>query len=179
MSDIVLVKTGGTLTDEQRHWLYTVLFGGYVDGFGEDDKAEWKKFWGRIKGLEAGEIVKLSFSVMRNGKFHRKFFAMLAVGYDAWEPPRKRKSYKRMPILKNMDQFREEVTILAGHYEQTFNLDGEMRLRAKSISFGNMDDTEFEKVYSSVATVLLQRVLKNYAGRAELDSVVERMLEFL
>jgi len=89
-----------------------------------------------------------------------------------------RKSYKGRVMEKNREQFREDILILAGFYEQTFDLKGRMRLRAKSISFAKMDDSEFERVYQSVVTVLLREVLTTYKDRAELDAVVERVLGF-
>ena len=42
-----------------------------------------------------------------------------------------------------------------------------------------MDDLEFERVYSAVADVLLAGVLVRYAGRDELDSVVDKLLGFV
>ena len=53
-----------------------------------------------------------------------------------------------------------------------------MRIRAKSISFANMDDAEFEQVYQATVTVLLREVLTTYKDRAELDAVVERIVGF-
>jgi len=180
MSDIALVKTTDRqLTDAERSQLMSLLFGGYVDGMAMDDKADWAKFWQTIKRMEPGEIIKFSFKKMRNGKFHRKFFALLNFAFDAWEPNRQRKTYKGIPVAKNFDRFRKDVIIQAGFYEQTFNLDGEMKLEAQSISFANMDDLEFERVYSAVADVILQKVLISYNGREELDAVIETMMRFL
>lgn len=68
---------------------------------------------------------------------------------------------------------------MAGHYIQTWTLDGEMRLRAKSISFAAMDDAEFEQVYGSVADVILTKVLTGYRDREELDRVVEHIVRML
>jgi hypothetical protein len=101
------------------------------------------------------------------------------MGFDAWEPPRQRKTYKGLPVVKNFECFREEVIIAAGFYEQTFGLNGRLKLTAKSISFAQMDDLEFERVYSAVANVLLAGVLLRYAGRDELDGVIDRLLGFV
>lgn len=155
------------------------LFGGVFDGAREDDRLAWRRFWKRMVGLEPGEMAVADMRFPRNPKFHRKFFALLQIGFDAWEPARKRKKYKGKPVLKNFEQFREDVTILAGYYEQTFNLRGEMKLKAKSIKFASMDEAEFERLYSSVADVLLQNVLQNYSGREELDDVVDKILGFV
>ncbi len=115
----------------------------------------------------------------RNPKFHRKFFALLNLGFEAWEPGRKHKTHKGIPVSKNFEQFREDITILAGFYEQTFDLHGRLKLKAKSISFAKMEEPEFEQLYSAVADVLLEHVLTKYAGREELDSVVNQLMGFL
>jgi hypothetical protein len=144
------------------------------------EKRAWRRILeAMVMSLGPGEMAQADMKFPRNPKFHRKFFALLQVGFDAWEPARQRKTYKGRPMEKNFDQFREDVTILSGHYVQTFDLKGRMVLRAKSISFGSMDDAEFEEVYSSVADVLLRDVLSTYAGRDELDAVVEKMMGFL
>lgn len=180
MAEITLVKTTDrVLTDSERAALYNMLFGGYIDGLSDINKADWKKLWQTIKGLEPGEIVKITFKKVRNGKYHRKFFALLNFAYDAWEPDRQRKTYKGVPVTKNFERFRSDVTIQAGFYTQTFDLDGNMRLEAQSISFAAMDDLEFERVYSAVSDVILQKVLVTYAGREELDAVIEKVLRFL
>ena len=129
-----------------------------------------------LSTLKQGEIVRADIVRPRNAKFHRKFFAMLDVGYDAWEP--EAKEYKGQVACKNRERFRSDCLILAGFFEVVTNLRGEVRLEAKSISFAKMDQAEFEEVYSQVATVLLRKVLTTYS-RSDLDSVVERMLGFV
>ena len=54
-----------------------------------------------------------------------------------------------------------------------------MKLKARSISFANMEQPEFEELYSAVADVLLEHVLSNYANRAQLDEVVNKVMGFL
>ncbi|WP_375710215.1 DUF1367 family protein [Klebsiella quasipneumoniae] len=51
-------------------------------------------------------------------------------------------------------------------------------MRAKSIRFGRMKQETFEKLYSAVADVLLQKVLVTYSRR-DLDNVVNRILGFV
>lgn len=122
-----------------------------------------------------GDVIRADFKKMRNPKFHKKFFALLNIGFDAWEP--EETDSKHGPVEKNFDQFREDVTILAGYYEQHVRLDGSIRTVAKSISFGNMDEIEFGKLYNAVINVLLKRVLKNYT-REDVDEVIDRILGF-
>ncbi len=135
----------------------------------DDESAE------ALTRIKAGDMVRVKWSRPRNVKFHRKFFAMLGVGFDAWEPPEL--AHKGLPVQKNFERFRKDVVIAAGFYEPVANLKGEVRAEAHSISFGNMEEDEFEKVYGAVANVLLQKVLRNYT-RGDLDRVVEELLRF-
>ena len=129
-----------------------------------------------VSGLKSGDVAHGNFIKARNPKFHRRFFAMLGVGFDAWEPGER---ISRHGIAKKQfEQFREDVTILAGFYELSLRLDGSTRISAKSISFGAMNDLEFQRVYSAVADVILEKVLTNYT-RDDLDAVVEQILGFV
>jgi hypothetical protein len=151
---------------------------GKLQGLSDTDKLAYKRFKSRLNNLEAGELCTIEAKLPRNSRYHRKFFAMLNLGFDAWEPQRKHKSYKGKPVTKNFERFRSDVLILAGYYEQTFCLDGKLKLEAKSISFAHMEQPEFEAVYNAVLDVLLADVLKTYAGREEVNQVVDRMLRF-
>jgi len=148
------------------------------DGFTNADRKAWRRFWRKMKGMEPVEIAQVDLLVPRDKVKHRKFFALLNVGFEAWEPGRKHKTYKGRQVAKDFEQFREDTIILAGFYDQTFDMAGHMKLKAKSISFANMDDMEFERLYSAVAQVLLEKVLTTYAGRDELDEIVEKIMKF-
>ena len=129
-----------------------------------------------LRSARRGDVLRGRFSKSRNPVFHRKFFAMLGVGYEAWEPG---EIINRYGIAqKNFEQFRADATILAGFYEQFVRLDSSVRTVPKSISFDKMDEIEFRRVYSAVANVILQRVLVNYR-KSDLDEVVERLLGFV
>ena len=130
----------------------------------------------RIEKLHKGQILKGDWKKVRNPQFHRKFFAMLNVGWEAWEPGEI--DSKWGSAQKNFERFREEVTILAGYYEVVHSLDKTFRLIPKSISFANMDETEFEELYSSVGNVLLQRILVNWT-QEQLDTYVDQVMGFL
>jgi hypothetical protein len=102
--------------------------------------------------------------------------ALLNLAFDAWEPIEA--TYKGQKVGKNFDQFRRDITILSGHYEMAVNLKGETRLTAKSISFANMDQDQFDHLYSSACNVILQRILTNYT-RDDLDAVIDRLMGFI
>ena len=137
------------------------------------DTEEEKEKLGHIK---TNDVVYAEIKHPRNYKFHKKFFAMLKVGYDAWEPAEQ--EYKGLPVQKNFDRFREDIFIAAGFGEVVLNIRGEARARAKSISFGSMGQEEFDKLYNAVADVLLQKILKTYT-KDDLESVVNEIAGFL
>lgn len=122
-----------------------------------------------------GEFLKADVVRPRNYKFHRKFFAMINVGYEAWEPPEL--LYKGLKAEKNPDRFRADCIVQAGFYDVVANLNGEVRVEPKSIAFGKMEEDEFEKVYSAVANVILRKVLTTYT-RDDLDKVVDQIMGF-
>lgn len=179
MSNITITRTNIQMPPEQElAGVRRVLFE-CIHGFGQQDNARWHRLWKRLIGAEPGEMLEIEMVFPRNPKFHRKMFALLSIGFDAWEPDRKRFSYHGQAIEKNFERFREQVLIMAGHYDQVFSLRGDkMELVAKSISYAAMDDAEFEALYSSVIDVLLREVCTRYAGREELESVVDRVMGF-
>ncbi len=130
----------------------------------------------KLKRVKAGAVVSVELKISRNYRFLKKFFAMLDVGFDAWEPDEV--TYKGHIVAKNKEQFREDVTIMAGYGELMLRLDGSMRTKAKSIAFGSMSEDEFEKVYNAVSSVLLAKVLRNYT-KDDLERVVNELIGFI
>jgi hypothetical protein len=125
--------------------------------------------------IKVGEVVQVKMIKPRNLKYHRKFFALLNIGFDAWEPPKA--EYKGIQAGKSFNRFRADVIVQAGYYDVVSNINGDVRVEPKSISFGSMDDIEFEALYNSVVNVILQRVLTTYT-RENLDEVVEEIIRF-
>ena len=128
-----------------------------------------------LKTIAVGAVVSVEWRHPRNYKFLKKFFKMLEVGFDAWEPAEQ--EFKGLPVQKNPDRFRRDVIIAAGYYDMVVNIKGEIRAEAKSIAFGNMSEEEFGKLYNAVADVLLHKILKHYS-KNDLESVVQELLGF-
>ena len=127
----------------------------------------------KVAKLKVGQGLRGEWKRRRNVGFHRKYFALLNIGFDAFEPTEQ--AYRGMPVQKNFDRFRKDVICAAGFYDVVANLNGDVRAEARSISFAKMDQDEFEQLYSKTADVLLQRVLRTYT-RADLDQQVEQIL---
>lgn len=130
-----------------------------------------------MEGLKPNAEFKAELSQPRNLLFHRKAFALASIGFAAWEPPIDRE-YNGKPILKNFDSFRDELTIRAGFYDVTWTLDGKMRLKPHSWSWGKADEEKFQRMYSAFVDVILRDVLTNYT-EDELHNHVSKVLGFL
>lgn len=129
-----------------------------------------------IAKLKTGAAVRATVKQQRNPKFHRKYFALLNLAFDAWEPAAN--LYRGQIVGKNFDQFRNDIVCLAGFYEMAVNLKGETRLTAKSISFANMDQHDFDALYNATVDVILKHILTTY-DREALDAVMDRLMGFL
>lgn len=138
-----------------------------VDQAGVDYLAKMK--------LGAGVRFKATRVTPNNYKFHKKMWALLDLAFDAWEPIEP--SYKGEVVAKNKEQFREDITILAGFYTTAVRMDNSIRFSAKSWSFESMDDDEKERLYSAIINVVLAKVLTRYT-RADLDNVINQLLGF-
>lgn len=129
--------------------------------------------------VKTGQIVHGTFTRMRNYKFHQRFFCLMQLGFDVWSDTAKAVEYRGEFIRPNLERFRKDITILAGYYETDVRLDGTIRVEAKSISFGNMDQDEFEKLYSECINVILDRIMGHTNLTPEqLRARVEQVLEF-
>ena len=114
-----------------------------------------------LSKVKTGETVRLTLVRPRNIKFHRKYFALLNLAFDYWEPPQG-KDMEGVTAQRNFDRFRGDIAILCGYYDATYRLNGDVRLEAKSISFGSMSEDTFEDLYSKTINVVIDRVCTQY-----------------
>jgi hypothetical protein len=129
--------------------------------------------------IKNGEIVSAEIKRPRNYKFHKKYFALLNYAFSIWEPeePEFKSKLVNKYFGKNFDRFREDIICLAGYYDIVPTINGQVRPRAKSISFGRMDEDEFHELYSKTIDVILKHVLHNYTHE-DIDRVVEEIIGF-
>jgi hypothetical protein len=126
--------------------------------------------------LKLGTQVRCKITKQRNPLFHRKFFALLNVGFKYWVPGEISSKYGTPE--KNFDQYRADVTILAGYFDVAIRLDGSTRVTPKSISFGSMEQDEFEKLYSAVIDVLLKHIFVGYTSDDVVKMAEQDILNF-
>lgn len=129
--------------------------------------------------VKVGQLLHGKFTRMRNYEFHKKFFALMQLGFDVWSETRTPLEYGGQPVVPQLNNFRKDITILAGFYNSYYSLKGEVRLEAKSISFGSMDQEEFEKLYSSCIDVILRKCFEGTTMTEDrLRERVEEVLRF-
>jgi len=96
-----------------------------------------------VQKLKANKEYKFKVTSPRNYKFHKKFFALINLGFQ--------NSDNKM----NFDGFRAYVIMQAGYYERHVTPKGGF-YTPKSINFASMDETEFEKLYSASINVIIK-----------------------
>ena len=125
----------------------------------------------KLEAIKVGEGVRVKLTRVRNYEFLKKYFALLNLAYDYWEPP------ENLVGEKNFERFRKDVIILAGFYEQYVRVDGSTRVEPKSIAFGSMSEDEFAELYTKTIDALVQYVLPRFTGE-ELRELVRAIEDF-
>jgi hypothetical protein len=117
-----------------------------------------------LDGYRLGEIVTVEIKQIRgrSAGLHRKFWALMQVLRGYWQddnpPP--------------LDLFRKWVTMRAGWLE---TLPGGYQV-PRSIAFRNMEQQEFEQLYSACVDFALQTYLPTSVDRDALDAEVENLM---
>jgi hypothetical protein len=133
------------------------------------DSLDW------FDSVENGADVDVTVTIPRNKKFHNKFFVMLRVAYDNREWPEVKTQYGMARC--SFELFRKYVTVKAGYYTPELTPRGEVRVTAKSISWANMKQEEFDQLYSDALDVILAEFLSNWT-RKDMNEAVAQMLSF-
>ena len=135
----------------------------------DDIAADW------LRGKKLGSLLLVSAKEPRNNQFHRKFFALLWLAFDYFEP---QVEWKGQPVAKEFDRFRRDVLVISGFGHPVVNLKGEVRYEADSISFAKCDEEKFNRIYNAVLDTLMKRVLskagftRDEAERAVLEQEI-------
>ena len=130
-----------------------------------------------MKKMRSGHIYRMEFVRQRNYRFLKKFYSLLRLAYDNWEPPPI--YWKGRQVKTSFKEFRKQMTILAGHYDMVQKVSNptEFELVAKSISFANMSEDDFEKLFSDMIDVLLDTVFIGQT-RGDVDNLVNNILSY-
>jgi hypothetical protein len=133
----------------------------------------------QFKRFKSGSIIRCEVKEMRNGKFFRKWWALVKIAFDLWTETGAEIEYKGDKVLPNFDRFRKDVTVLAGYFEATYNVKNEVRLEPKSLQWSKMTEMEFSELYKKTVTVIIEKIIPNRGLTAEeLDNWVNRVIDF-
>lgn len=132
--------------------------------------------------IGVGEEIEVDYRKPRNPHFHRKYFALIALGFEYWEPeplPEEAFKLKGQVPEKDQEEFRKNIQILAGYGYPVVDVRGCVHWRSKSISFASMDNLEFEELYRNVFNVLWDKVLRHtFESEQEAEAAAEEMMRF-
>lgn len=169
--------------------------------------------------IKLGAVLVAEFTKVRNPAFHRRFFALLNLGFEYWEPTGgaissnerrlvhgyakylmtfggnesalldaaeqylDRVASKRVTngisLCKSYDAYRAWVIVEAGHYDAIQLPDGTLRKHPRSISFANMDETEFQQLYKASLDVLWRWILsRTFSTPAQAENAAAQLMSF-
>ena len=109
--------------------------------------------------FKTGEQYQVEIKQTRNPAFHRKVFAFFKFCFDHWAADKTK--WEHFDERKQFDTFRKHLTVLAGFYESTYNIKGDLRIEAQSLSYGNMEQAEFESCYKALINAAIKHIFKN------------------
>lgn len=140
----------------------------------DDDTAEYI-----ATKLKAGKVIKAAVTQPRNYEYLKKFMTLMQILFAYHEElVDKGVEYKGVTVKPSFDQFRGDLVILAGHYDATFDIRGNLKLRPKSVSFARCKQDEFERIYSDVIQAGLTHVCGKMTTEDELRESVDKVLGF-
>ena len=132
--------------------------------------------------VKSGEHVHGKMARRRNAKFHRKYFALLTYAFDVWKENLAARNafqiYKGVPVMPDFDRFRGDIAVFSGFFTPVYKLNGDLVLKPKSISFANMSEDEFERLYSKTIDVLLEKVAGMEGSPDEVKRIVDNLVMF-
>lgn len=125
----------------------------------------------RLQKFKNSGLYTVEIKLTRNPSFHRKMFAFFNFCFEHWSADNA--GLECLDESSQFDRFRKDLTILAGFYEQTVRLNGEVRTEAKSLSFSSMEQDEFERCYKAMITAAIRYIFRSCDKETE-----NRLLSF-
>lgn len=118
----------------------------------------------RMTRFKTGLVYPVELKLSRNPEFHGKVFKFLQHCFEYWSGDRQFADEK-----EQFDYFRKQLTITAGYFNQVFGIHGGFEITAKSLSFSNMDQDEFERCYKSMIQAAMEHIFGSLNDRELYD----------
>lgn len=121
------------------------------------------------KKLRLYQTYKAHISVPRNVSHHRKYMKLIAIAW-AYQTEKATEFFH-----SNIQCFRKTIEIAAGWCEPVYNLARKQwEENAKSVSFDNMSQDEFDELYPKFRDVIVERFIKE----DRVDEFMETIKDF-
>jgi len=125
-----------------------------------------------LQKFKNGDIYEVEVKRTRNPQFHRKVFSFFKFCFEHWAADKT--DWKYFDERKQFDTFRKHLTVLAGFKDVSYTIDGRVRVEAKSLSYGNMEQDEFEQCYNA----LINAALKHIFGNTTDQNIINQLYAF-
>ena len=119
--------------------------------------------------FKTGEQYQVEIKKARNPAFHRKVFAFFKFCFNHWAADKT--EWEHFDERKQFDTFRKHLTVLAGFYESTYNIKGDLRIEAQSLSYGNMEQAEFESCYKALISAAIKHIFNDSTDENTLNQL--------
>jgi len=116
----------------------------------------------KFNKVKVSETILIDYKEKRNIKFHKKGFALLNLVFSNQDQ------------YKNLEDLRIEFKLKAGLYELHVTTKGKPMYIPKSMSFSEMDENEFEELYSKFIDIALQHFVN--MNKQQLEDAVLRFM---
>ena len=121
------------------------------------------------KRLKIGSNVKCSITQPRNIGFHKKFFALLTLTFDNLP-----ETVQQQTNIYSIEAMLTAIKIDLGYFD-IVNVNGNNVVKLRSISFSQMDETQFERFYDLSVTT----ILNNYLVGTNRNDLLQEVKEFI
>ena len=126
----------------------------------------------RLQRFKNGETYTAEIKLTRHPAHHRKAFAFFQFCFDYWAA--ENAGYECSDEHTQKEEFRKNLTILAGFFDVVTTIRGETKVRAKSLAYSSMDGDEFARCYSALINAAIKHV---FAGTTN-PAILNRLQSF-
>lgn len=129
------------------------------------DQDAWAKFRRKLETMKPGTWLRFEWSRPRNGKHHRKMFALLQVIAENSE------------VYDTAEKALVAVKLCVGHFDLMADPEtGEMVKVPLSISYEAMDQDRFDQFYSQAVDAVIQHILPQMDAQT-VDRLIDMVIE--
>jgi hypothetical protein len=117
---------------------------------------------------KSGAVVRGDFREMRNGRFFRKWWTLVAFAFDVWADLMPALEVNGREVRPNFERFRKDLIVMCGFYEPVWNIKGELRLEPRSLRWAQMEEKSFDELYQKTINVILEKILSGHGYSEEM-----------